>query len=357
MQMAKPSYWVNGSPTEGNNNSNTAPRENTPNYGGDQNGPSYGGQPNYGSVPNQQTGCAPQPNYQQPNYMSGNQGPTNESIGNPYNLMDEEKTLMYGVIARGGNSKTRIDFRDKLAAANEHQFTMLHGCGGKKYARVSTIGVHITDKSNGTAVLVHGNLEVGVVQELYEVAKKIVTTGSDNTETIQSVISDVQSVANSGDLSQQAKDYLLNHVIPKVQSAMASKQDYTYSSRKVNPYKKDMTSGYNLVTIMRINYTPFYKGQVSRYPWYIEITNGYAPMSEGSNGNIGYNGTGMINARKASVNLSAEDMFRMLDAAIRYIRVWENCVGAALVMNGLQMREDFYKSARYAAYRDAKSIR
>lgn len=293
------------------------------------------------------------------------------------------------IITKTQNSKKAIDFRDGLVLANENDYAMLHGAGGKKYAAVSVIPCFICDYSKGKgdkAVTVNANFDLELIALLHAKAQQIlmnsaVTTSGNNevasescsvrlsknswseiVKCLQMVInaSKTQSAIAGNDLIELGKSLRAIHTDGK-QNIDAQRQakeqketassdpnqmgyasDFKHTQVKVNGYKmgqNGLPKNRAPVTKVTITHNPKDKlGNVNRSPWYISISNGNAEIRVDDNGATSSVGGTFQETGKASVNVSDIDMFRMMEDCKRYIDAFTMCFGLPLVQQGVARR-------------------
>ena len=289
-----------------------------------------------------------------------------------------QQYLRHGIIARGGNDTTRIDFRDKLILALPHQHTMLHGTGGKNYAASSSIGLYMSGKNDmkkeKERVSVSCNLQPAEIRGMYQVASRAFSEWNDQNSLANPSVAKLElekqaeKLSNAFSAMGYAYDKLLSvyehlqslgmdpavlQAVEEAGNAMGNAGNdvvsvgnsitetsfalcdstWSFEVKKPNQYRKTLKNGELWVpfTDCKITYSPIYQGKPHSYPWYISITNGWAPAIMDSKGEHvkSYNGSkaDKDTLKKAHANLSRQDMFAMLDATVRYISVWEqvNC--------------------------------
>ena len=269
------------------------------------------------------------------------------------------------------NGKTKvIDFCDNLIPANIEDYANLHGSGGGHHAPKSTILCHICDYSKGTgdkSVTVKANLSVDTIYRLYKVAKqtifksepaksgyvlservvKMLNGTYKNLQNLYKAATSEKGVT-ADNILQVGQEY--KQVFQEIVNSKASeagKPDFTHTQDRVNVYQINKTMGTAPVTKLSITHTPIRSdGQVSNYPWYIKITNGIAAVREQQNGATSYDSKKFNVTAEATINVSDEDMFRMMHSVTRYIEIWENTTCIPLVQQGLQRREEERRAAR-----------
>lgn len=298
-----------------------------------------------------------------------------------------------GVIVRGGNKTKRADFRDKLIPAYAEHYAMIHGAGGKKYAASSNIGLYVSDtnqqvddsKGGTKALQVSYNLPPAFIRAWHEVASRVFTSWNESsnpslltqtlnregsqlysamerlgysTSSLYEIFMGLQSAVNDPCIANtplqtfllQQLDSIsvignemnnisstINQVGTEMNGLTASLDLDTWSFKdmKGNPYTKD-SNGLADAFSIQISYNPIgTDGKLSNHPWYVSITNGRAPLTEYSNGAITFKASEMKGTKNIGVNFSRYDMFKMLDATVRYIDLWEKTVGQQLVGQGV----------------------
>jgi hypothetical protein len=116
------------------------------------------------------------------------------------------------------------------------------------------------------------------------------------------------------------------------------KPAFEYTSEKNNPYAKD-AAGNVPVSKVYIAYTPVRAdGQISNYPWFVQIRNFKAPLTEKGNGATAHNSSKAFDDKTTFINLSAEDFASKMVEAKRLISVWEMSEAVPLMRKALKAR-------------------
>ena len=200
----------------------------------------------------------------------------------------------------GSKNKTKaIDFISKLVSAKPEDFSMIHGCGGKDHAINSTIGVVICDysKGKGNTVTVNANIDALAIDAIYLAA-----------------------------IQQPNRAWELLHPNNPMRPA-PGETPYKYTPPgKVNPYVKD-NDGLSPVSQIAIKYCPVRTdGAIATHPWFINISNCYAPVQTRQNKAISYDGKAAVKKKSVYVNMSYEDFAKAMTAVKHHISSWEmNC--------------------------------
>ena len=337
-------------------------------------------------TPNQQApGTVPQ--YQQP-------APAQQSKPNPTSNADEY--ISRKVYKSNGKDKV-IDFTEACVSAYMKDYANIHGCGGKGHARNSTIAVTICDYKEGTgpnSVSASFNIDVERMDELYQAS--VAATLGNLHRSPYCIIPEVMklhgifnqwetasqnfvAVAENelvdagselgGAVTQQtaAPKGVLNRlrrwlksksqwvVVPIQAFALAKKivetlldvrgrTEYSYCAEKNNPYKwidgiavKAKTGDLVPVSKIQISYIPVRQdGEISSFPWIIQITNFNAPITVWPNGASSHNSKSATDIKTVFINLSAQDFHDAMVAVRRFLDVWENKVGGAVVGSALK---------------------
>ena len=273
-------------------------------------------------------------------------------MANNIKLSDEQWSYYNGIICTGANKNKMFDFRDKLAVSGPSEITKIHSDGSNGPS--SRIGFFITEGSGASAKKASYNFPVEVILAWYEVAKaKLVpqmpTGGSpDCAAELNSIAGDLYQIYQSVGNTTLAAPVMaignrLNDVIQKLQSSPAVNDVWEYNpGMKVNPYAQTMIDNkpYHEVSSVQIRFAPFDNNDVEqKYPWYIAITNGYAPMTKKQTGQVNYNGSDIRNKTTVFVKANRLDMFSMLEACERYIRLWEYSMATNAIQSSLQYRQ------------------
>ncbi len=259
-----------------------------------------------------------------------------------------------------------IDFRDNLTIANIDDYANMHGTGGKNHAPNSTITCCICNYSKGTgenSVTVRTNINIDAVYALFTATQRIITENTlkaGNESTIsQSGLNQLKQIYKQLEAAYKASQStpMTSDAIKKIGNAYhkalgeiktgnrAGVADFTYSQDKVDAYKKQ-NDGTAPVSKISIVHCPIRKdGQVSTYPWFIKITNGYAPVVTQNTGATTYDAKKMQVKAEEYINVNDNDMFRMMLRVVRYIETWENTRCIPLLQNGLQKRAEERQAA------------
>ena len=96
--------------------------------------------------------------------------------------------------------------------------------------------------------------------------------------------------------------------------------NYSYQQDRVNTYKV-LDGGYHPVSSLQINRNGYYKGAVSKYPWYVKIVNFEAlPVKNGDT--TAYDAKSIRNKTEAFINVSDADMFKLSRHVTRFVDMW-----------------------------------
>lgn len=296
-----------------------------------------------------------------------------------------------------------VDFSSKLFKANVKDFANVHGCGGKDHAKNSTVAVTICDFTKGTgdnSVTASYNLDAEIMDVLYEAAmnarlgqlrrstsdlvaaasvalhelhrwelagqqqpvsvipfSELTATGtalgnaaSQNDpvalKTIHgNVLTDLRRWAGNRKQCPSAGVPLrdIYEVKNALEAALSDqgKPLFEYVTEKNIPYDqyRDAEGRYP-VSKLCITYTPFRKGgEVSRYPWFIQIENFRAPLTTKANGASSHDASRAVDRKAVSIFVSADDFAASMVAVRRYIRIWEMVETIPVVRSGLRWLE------------------
>jgi hypothetical protein len=185
------------------------------------------------------------------------------------------------------NSKTLVEFQDKLKYASMYSYAHIHADGeedddGRK--KHSLIGILMKDYSKGTG---------------------------QNAVTVKANIS-----------PEEAK-FILTRLT-------AGFQSYTFQQEKIFGEKDN--KGYSKVSKLRIiRATKDSKGNDRKLPWYIEIENGKGIPQKSSTGGTYMKAESFISEAKVSANLSDLDLFKLLSRVSSYIDSWEKTIAPSLI--------------------------
>ena len=185
------------------------------------------------------------------------------------------------------NSKTLIEFQDKLKVASIPSYAHIHadgepdGDGRKKH---SLIGILMKDYSKGTG-------------------DKAVTV--------------------TANISPEEAKFILSRL-------SIGLQEFTYQQDKIFGARDE--TGYSRVSKVRIiRATKDTKGNVRMLPWYVEVENGKGIPQKNANGGTYMQANSFVSTGKVFANLSDLDLFRLLSRVSSYIDAWEAAIAPALI--------------------------
>lgn len=185
------------------------------------------------------------------------------------------------------NSKTLVEFQDKLKSAGIHSYAHIHANGeidadGRK--RYSLIGILMKDYSKGTG-------------------DKAVTV--------------------SANLSPEQVKFFLSRIEACVES-------YSFLEEKI--FGSPDKDGYAQVTKFKlIRATKDAKGNVRKLPWYIEVENGKGIPVQNANGGTYMKPNSFVSTGKAYANMSDLDLYECLSRVGSYISCWEMAMAPYLI--------------------------
>lgn len=185
------------------------------------------------------------------------------------------------------NSKTLLEFHDKLKVASIYSYAHIHadgednGDGRKKH---SLIGILMKDYSGGTG---------------------------DKAVTVKANIS-----------PEEAK-FILSRI-------NAGFSEYTFQQEKI--FGQTDEKGYAQVTKVRfIRALKDSKGNVRKIPWYVEVENGKGiPLKNATGGTYMKSGS-FVSTGRVYANLTDLDLFRLLSRVSSYIDAWEHSIAPSLI--------------------------
>ncbi len=185
------------------------------------------------------------------------------------------------------NSKTLLEFQDKLKVAPIASYAHIHAGGetGADGRRMhSLIGILMKDYSKGTG-------------------DKAITV--------------------CANISPQEAKFILSRLA-------AGFPEYTFQQDKIFGDKDEQ--GYAKVSKVRIiRATKDSKGNVRKLPWYIEVENGKGIPQQNANGGTYMKSNSFVSAGKVFANLSDLDLFALLSSVSSYIDCWEHAIAPALI--------------------------
>ena len=185
------------------------------------------------------------------------------------------------------NSKTLLEFQDKLKVAPIASYAHIHASGekGADGRRMhSLIGILMKDYSKGTG---------------------------DNAVTV------------CANISPKEAKFILSRL-------SAGFSEYTFQQDKIFGDTDD--KGYSKVSKVRvIRATKDGKGNARKLPWYVEVENGRGIPQSNANGGTYMKPKSFVSAGKVYVNLSDLDLFNLLSSVSSYIDCWEHAIAPALI--------------------------
>ncbi len=185
------------------------------------------------------------------------------------------------------NSKTLLEFQDKLKVAPIASYAHIHAGGetGADGRRMhSLIGILMKDYSKGTG-------------------DKAITV--------------------CANISPQEAKFILSRLT-------AGFSEYTFQQDKIFGDKDE--KGYAKVSKVRIiRATKDSKGNVRKLPWYIEVENGKGIPQQNANGGTYMKSNSFVSTGKVFANLSDLDLFSLLSSVSSYIDCWEHAIAPALI--------------------------
>ena len=218
--------------------------------------------------------------------------------------MNTNEDYISNQIAVYKNSKTLLEFQDKLKVAPIASYAHIHAGGetGPDGRRVhSLIGILMKDYSKGTGD---------------------------------------RAVTVCANISPKEAKFILSRLT-------AGFQEYTFQQDKIFGDKDEQ--GYAKVSKVRIiRATKDGKGAVRKIPWYVEVENGKGIPQKNANGGTYMKANSFVSTGKVYANLSDLDLFDLLSSVSSYIDCWEHAIAPALITkakNAVAARQ----SARNAA--------
>ena len=185
------------------------------------------------------------------------------------------------------NSKTLIEFQDKLKIASIGCYAHIHadgepGADGRR--RHSLIGILMKDYSNGTGD---------------------------------------QAVTVTANISPEEAKFILSRLT-------AGFREFNYQQDKI--FGEKDSEGYSKASKIRIiRAVKDAKGNARKLPWYIEIENGKGIPQKNSTGGTYMKANSFVSEGKAYTNLSDLDLFRLLSRVSSYIDSWEKAAAPPLI--------------------------
>lgn len=201
--------------------------------------------------------------------------------------MNMNEDYISNQIAVYKNSKTLLEFQDKLKVAPINSYAHIHAGGetGADGRRThSLIGILMKDYSKGTG-------------------DKAVTV--------------------CANISPKEAKFILSRLT-------AGFSEYTFQQDKIFGDKDEQ--GYAKVSKVRIiRATKDSKGAARKLPWYVEVENGKGVPQKNANGGTYMKPNSFISTGKVYANLSDLDLFDLLSSVSSYIDCWEHAIAPALI--------------------------
>ena len=201
--------------------------------------------------------------------------------------MNMNEDYISNQIAVYKNSKTLLEFQDKLKVAPITSYAHIHASGetGADGRRMhSLIGILMKDYSKGTG-------------------DKAVTV--------------------CANISPKEAKFILSRLT-------AGFSEYTFQQDKIFGDKDEQ--GYAKVSKVRIiRATKDSKGAARKLPWYVEVENGKGVPQKNANGGTYMKPNSFVSTGKVYANLSDLDLFDLLSSVSSYIDCWEHAIAPALI--------------------------
>ncbi|MCM1375221.1 MAG: hypothetical protein NC305_04860 [Lachnospiraceae bacterium] len=201
--------------------------------------------------------------------------------------MNTNENYISNQIAVYKNSKTLLEFQDKLKLAPITSYAHIHASGekGADGRRVhSLIGILMKDYSKGTG---------------------------DHAITV------------CANISPKEAKFILSRLT-------AGFQEYTFQQDKIFGDTDD--TGYAKVSKVRIiRATKDSKGAARKLPWYVEVENGKGIPQKNGNGGTYMKPNSFVSTGKVYANLSDLDLFDLLSSVSSYIDCWEHAIAPSLI--------------------------
>ena len=201
--------------------------------------------------------------------------------------MNMNEDYISNQIAVYKNSRTLLEFQDKLKVAPINSYAHIHAGGetGADGRRThSLIGILMKDYSKGTG-------------------DKAVTV--------------------CANISPKEAKFILSRLT-------AGFSEYTFQQDKIFGDKDEQ--GYAKVSKVRIiRATKDSKGAARKLPWYVEVENGKGIPQKNANGGTYMKPNSFVSTGKVYANLSDLDLFDLLSSVSSYIDCWEHAIAPALI--------------------------
>ena len=201
--------------------------------------------------------------------------------------MNMNEDYISNQIAVYKNSKTLLEFQDKLKVAPINSYAHIHAGGetGADGRRThSLIGILMKDYSKGTG-------------------DKAITV--------------------CANISPKEAKFILSRLT-------AGFSEYTFQQDKIFGDKDEQ--GYAKVSKVRIiRATKDSKGAARKLPWYVEVENGKGVPQKNANGGTYMKPNSFVSTGKVYANLSDLDLFDLLSSVSSYIDCWEHAIAPALI--------------------------
>ena len=200
---------------------------------------------------------------------------------------DMNEQYISNQIAVYKNSKTLLEFQDKLKVASYDSYAHIHADGEKDHdgrKKHSLIGILMKDYSKGTGD---------------------------------------KSVTVTANISPEEAKFILTRIT-------AGFLEYTFQQEKI--FGNTDERGFSTVTKVRIiRATKDSKGNERKLPWYFEIENGKGIPLKNATGGTYMKPQSFVSTGKVYANLSDLDLFKLLSRVSSYIDSWEKAIAPPLI--------------------------
>lgn len=289
------------------------------------------------------------------------------------------------IIARADVKNKILDIRDKLSPSTVENFAAIIGHGGSSGSYNACFALYLCDYSKGkgnASKTVSFNIDVVLAELLYEAAKQFaignsvqrsgesdtMTVPADMTEKANAALRTARTVLKNGVVSEDGETITVRYdgiveigkrlkqlcdLFPQkaasansasANNASAAPADVEFSRYKLNIYKE--SGGYAPVSRLLIRRQPDRK-----MPWYVSIQNGTGKVNKTQIGGFYYSGEDgeFKETDSAFINIDDTQMFTLMSAAMRTLRIYEDTFCATKYKNGRNLWQESVKAESDAA--------
>lgn len=285
------------------------------------------------------------------------------------------------IIARADVKNKILDIRDKLSPSTLENFAAILGHGGGSGSYNACFALYLCDYSKGkgsASKTVSFNIDVVLAELLYEAAKQFaignsvqhsdesgaLTVPAEMPEKANAALRTARTVLKNGVVSEDGETITVRYdgiveigkrlkqlcdLFPQkaasansasANNASAAPADVEFSRDKLDIYKE--SGGYAPVSRLIIRRQPDRK-----MPWYVSIQNGTGKVNKTQIG--GFYFSEFKETDSAFINIDDTQMFTLMSAAMRTLRIYEDTFCATKYKNGRNLWQESVKAESDAA--------